>query len=117
MLIDDPFGSQHDQSQTDDTTRVHPRAQHPRTMLVDLQALDVDVGEDHRGGGGSDEDTRANPCSGPAACGGGNQDTGGHFGDEEERDDKVAIEAVEEEELVAYDGGELELRGGLAMGY
>lgn len=55
-LGDDEGGDDHDQAKGDDSAEVEHGAQHPGAVLVDLEALDVVVGEAEAGGAENDED-------------------------------------------------------------
>lgn len=48
---DDGVGDVHDDAEGDDGAHVDHRSQHPRAVLVDLQAFDVVVGHADAGGG------------------------------------------------------------------
>lgn len=90
------------------SAHVKPRPQHPGAMLVDLQALDVVVGQGEAGrradGEGADEGLRRDR----AAEGFARDHQGAGVGDEREQDGEVAGDAVEEHGFVPDFGRELQ---------
>lgn len=104
---DDERRDDHDQTERDDSAKIEHRSQHPSPMLVDLEALDVIVCEAHADSGDDYEhaDSRLSiecPTEGSTA-----DHEGTSVGNEDEEDDNVAVDAMEDEQLVSDDGNEL----------
>lgn len=77
-------------------------------MLIDLEAFDIVTCKDNGSRHGSSQDAKANLCRWRAASGGRDNHVGSGLRNEEEENDEVAVEAVEEDELVPNDWNGLE---------
>lgn len=90
------------------SANVKPRPQHPGAVLVDLQALDVVVGESEADGRADGEGADKGLRRDGAAEGFAGYHQGAGVGDEREENCEVAGDAVEEQGFVADFGRELE---------
>ena len=89
-------------------TNVEPRPQHPGPVLLELEALDVDVGQAQ---GPDEHDCHNAGCDLHIECSAEGifcDDERARCPDETQKQNKVAVEAVEQDDLVADGGHELE---------
>ena len=97
----------HDDAQCDDGATVEHSAQHPCPMLVDLQAFDIIIGHAQARSHNDRKEADAGLCRRCAAKRFSRQHEGARDAEEEEDGDDVAVDAMEEDELVPDDGHEL----------
>lgn len=106
-LCDDECGEDQDQTERDDGAEVKHSSQHPSAMLVDLEALDVVVCEAYAGCCDDREQADARLGFECATEGSSADHKGAGVGNEDKKDDGVAVDAVQDEQSVADDGNEL----------
>lgn len=76
-------------------------------MLIDLKPFDVVIGQGDTGGRDDDEYSDSRLSFERAAEGSSSDHECAHVTDDDEGDDEIAVDAMEDEGLVAYDGYEL----------
>lgn len=89
-------------------THVRPRPHHPGAVLVNLQLLDVEPGDEVRRRCGQHHDADDGPRRHVAAKGMRGDDDGSRARDRREQDDEVAVDAVQGHRLMAEGGDELQ---------
>lgn len=102
--------SREDYAQGDDACRIHPGAYHPRAMLVDLQAFDVDVGQYDGYCGGRCEYAKSGLGGRGASSRLWYDYICSSVANQKQQDNQIPVEAVEYHERVTDDGNELKAR-------
>ena len=104
---DDESTDDHDDAEGDDRAGVEPGPEHPCAVLVDLEAFDVDVGQDCADGGQDCKETDVDLRFEFAAKAMTRNHEGADVGDEEEQDDDIAVDTMENEGMVTDPGDKL----------
>lgn len=107
-LGDDDGGNDHDQAGGDDGAEVDPGPEHPGSVLVDLEPLDVVVGQREADGGHDGQRANAGLRGEVAAEGATGDHQAAHVPEEDENDGDAAVNPVEEYRTVPDGWDELQ---------
>lgn len=87
---------------------VCPSTHHPGPMLIDLEQLDVDVGQCERHSSRDDENTNHDSCGEVASKSMREDDDSASVGNQRQKYDGIAIETMKKHSLVSDHRGELQ---------